>query len=226
MSQISIFDVLGPIMVGPSSSHTAGCAAIGFLAGKIMNEKLKNVEFTLYGSFAKTYQGHGSDRALLGGILGFKTDDIRIRDSFSYAKAAEISYSFFPNETETDLHPNTVDILMTDIFDRRMFIRGVSLGGGKIKIIRINNVKVEFTGEYNTILVIHQDRPGVIAHITDVLSKENINIAFMRLFREGKGEVAYSVLESDQQLPSDISKTLSCNPNIHQIIIIDRIPIL
>lgn len=225
MSQISIFDVLGPIMVGPSSSHTAGCAAIGFLAGKIMNEKLKKVEFTLYGSFAKTYKGHGSDRALLGGILGFGTDDIRIRDSFHYAKESQITYTFLPNEEETELHPNTVDILMTDIFDRRMFIRGVSLGGGKIKIVRINSVKVEFTGEYNTILVIHQDRPGVIAHITDVLSKQNINIAFMRLFREGKGEIAYSVLESDQQLPSNISQDLACNLNIHQIILIEKISI-
>lgn len=225
MSQISIFDVLGPIMVGPSSSHTAGCAAIGFLAGKIMNEKLKKVEFTLYGSFAKTYKGHGSDRALLGGILGFGTDDIRIRDSFHYAKESQITYTFLLNEEETELHPNTVDILMTDIFDRRMFIRGVSLGGGKIKIVRINSVKVEFTGEYNTILVIHQDRPGVIAHITDVLSKQNINIAFMRLFREGKGEIAYSVLESDQQLPSNISQDLACNPNIHQIILIEKISI-
>lgn len=223
MSEISIFDVLGPIMVGPSSSHTAGCAAIGFLASKMMNCKLKKVEFTLYGSFAKTYKGHGSDKALLGGILGFQTDDIRIRDSFLYADQEGLSYSFTPNQEETDLHPNTVDILMTDIHDHTFFVRGVSLGGGKIKITRINSVKVEFSGEYNTIIVIHQDRPGVVAHITEALSRRNINIAFMRLFREGKGGLAYSILESDEKIPQDFSGELSSNENIHDLISIEKI---
>ena len=223
MSQISIFDVLGPIMVGPSSSHTAGCAAIGFLARKMMNYPLKSVDFTLYGSFAKTYKGHGSDKALLGGILGFQTDDIRIRDSFLHADEVGLSYSFTTNQEDTDLHPNTVDILMTDIHQRSMFVRGVSLGGGKIKITRINNVKVEFSGEYNTIIVIHQDRPGVVAHITEALSRRNINIAFMRLFREGKGGLAYSILESDETIPSDFSSQLSSNKNIHDLILIEKI---
>ena len=223
MSQISVFDVLGPIMVGPSSSHTAGCAAIGLLAGKMMNAPLKKAEFILYGSFAKTYQGHGSDKALLGGLLGFPTDDIRIRDSFSYADQRGLSYSFTPNQEDTDLHPNTVDIYMTDINDGTLFVRGVSLGGGKIQITKINSVKVDFSGEYNTIIVIHQDRPGVIAHITEALSKRNINIAFMRLFREGKGQLAYSILESDQKIPSNFSQELSSNEHIHDLILIEKI---
>lgn len=222
MSFISVFDVLGPIMVGPSSSHTAGCAAIGYLARKMMNHKIQKVEFILYGSFAKTYQGHGSDRALLGGILGFPTDDVRIRDSFLFAKEEEISYEFIVNEEETDLHPNTVDIKMTDIHGKTMFVRGESLGGGKIRIVRINGVKVDFSGEYSTVIIIHQDRPGVVAYITDVLSKRNINIAFMRLFREGKGEIAYTILESDEDIPEDFSSILSSNANIHDSILIQK----
>ena len=114
MSFISAFDVMGPNMIGPSSSHTAGAARIAFLARKMLNSTLKKVQFTLYGSFAKTYHGHGTDRALLGGIMGFGTDDMRIRDSFEIAKDIGLDFSFVPNEIETDIHPNTVDILMTN----------------------------------------------------------------------------------------------------------------
>ena len=114
MSFISVFDVMGPNMIGPSSSHTAGAARIALLARKLLTGSLKKVEFTLYGSFAKTYHGHGTDRALLGGIMGFATDDVRIRDSFQIATDNGIEYSFIPNNVETDVHPNTVDILMVN----------------------------------------------------------------------------------------------------------------
>ena len=115
MSFISVFDVMGPNMIGPSSSHTAGAARIALLARKLLTGSLKKVEFTLYGSFAKTYHGHGTDRALLGGIMGFATDDVRIRDSFQIATDNGIEYSFIPNNVETDVHPNTVDILMVNL---------------------------------------------------------------------------------------------------------------
>ncbi len=124
MSFISVFDVIGPNMVGPSSSHTAGACAIAYLAQKMNNGVLKKVTFTLYGSFSKTYRGHGTDRALLGGIMGFSTDDIRIRDSFSIAAAKGIDFSFIPNDTNTDLHPNTVDIRMENEDGRVMSVRG------------------------------------------------------------------------------------------------------
>lgn len=131
MSFISVFDVMGPNMIGPSSSHTAGAARIALLARKLLTGSLKKVEFTLYGSFAKTYHGHGTDRALLGGIMGFATDDVRIRDSFQIATDNGIEYSFIPNNVETDVHPNTVDILMVNEEGQEMTIRGESLGGGK-----------------------------------------------------------------------------------------------
>jgi len=220
MSFISVFDVLGPNMIGPSSSHTAGTATIAYLAHKMLEGPLKAVEFILYGSFAKTYQGHGTDRALLGGILGFHTDDTRIRDSFSIARQQGLEYRFTINETEKDIYPNTVDIIMANQAGQTMTVRGESLGGGKVRIVRINEVKVDFTGEYSAVIVIHQDKPGVAAHITKCLSDSNINIAFMRLFREAKGTTAYTIVESDGKLPEHIAEALKNNPNVRQVMVI------
>ena len=124
MSFISVFDVMGPNMIGPSSSHTAGAARIAFLAQKMITPPLKKVEFILYGSFARTYKGHGTDRALLGGIMGFSTDDMRIRNSFDIAREQGIDFSFTPNEAETDVHPNTVDIHMVNEQGQEMTVRG------------------------------------------------------------------------------------------------------
>lgn len=220
MSFISVFDVLGPNMIGPSSSHTAGAAVISQLAQKLIAPPLKKVEFTLYGSFAKTYHGHGTDRALLGGIMGFSTDDVCIRDSFRIAEERGLEFSFVPNETETDVHPNTVDIRMENAAGQVMTVRGVSLGGGKVKIVRINGVEVDFTGEYSAVIVVQQDKPGVVAHITKVLSDRGVNLAFMRLFRESKGLTAYSIIESDGRLPEGITEELKKNPYIHDVMIV------
>lgn len=220
MSFISVFDVLGPNMIGPSSSHTAGASVIAYLAQKMIAPPLQKVEFTLYGSFARTYHGHGTDRALLGGIMGFSTDDTRIRDSFQIAEMRHLEYSFVPNETETELHPNTVDIRMENAAGQVMRVRGESLGGGKVRIVRINGVKVDFTGEYSAVIVVHQDKPGVVAHITKALSDRNVNIAFMRLFREAKGHTAYTIVESDDRLPEEVNETLRENPNIHDVMIV------
>lgn len=220
MSFISVFEVLGPNMVGPSSSHTAGASAIAYLAQKMKSGSLAEVEFILYGSFAKTYRGHGTDRALLGGILGFSTDDIRIKDSFRIAKERGIDFRFVSNEQETDVHPNTVDIRMVSENGNVMTVRGESLGGGKVRIVRINGVQVDFTGEYHAVIIIQRDKPGVAAHITKCLSDKNVNIAFMRLFRESKGEKAYTIVESDDWLPLDIKGKLLENPNVQDVMII------
>ena len=220
MAFISVFDVLGPNMIGPSSSHTAGAEIIAFLAQKMIAPPLKRVDFTLYGSFAKTYHGHGTDRALLGGIMGFSADDTRIRDSFAIATDRGLGYSFTPNEVETDIHPNTVDIRMENAAGQVMTVRGESLGGGKVRIVEINHVKVDFTGEYSAIIVIHQDTPGVVAYITRCLSERNINIAFMRLFRESKGTTAYTIVESDGHLPEDIVESIHRNTNIHDVMVV------
>ena len=220
MSFISVFDVMGPNMIGPSSSHTAGAARIGFLAQKMINGPLKKIEFTLYGSFARTYKGHGTDRALLGGIMGFATDDMRIRNSFEIADHNGLAFSLTTNEIETDVHPNTVDIHMINEKNQEMTVRGESLGGGKVRIVKINSVQVDFTGEYSAVIVTHQDKPGVVAYITKCLSDRNVNIAFMRLFRESKGEIAYTIVESDGHLPEDIDDTIRLNQNIHEVMIV------
>ena len=187
MIGISLFDVIGPNMVGPSSSHTAGAVSMALLARKIFYKEkktrerlIRRADFTLYGSFAKTYRGHGTDRALLGGMLGFETDDLRIRDAFSYAEANGLEYSFSVSE-DKDMHPNTADMDLTGMDGRKLFVRGVSLGGGKVKITRLNQIEVDFTGEYSTLIVSQTDKQGVAAHITKCLSDCGVNIAFMRI---------------------------------------------
>ena len=159
-------------------------------------------------------------RALLGGIMGFSADDTRIRDSFAIATDRGLGYSFTPNEVETDIHPNTVDIRMENAAGQVMTVRGESLGGGKVRIVRINGVEVDFTGEYNALIVVQKDKPGVVAHITKILSDRSVNIAFMRLFREEKGHTAYTIVESDERLPEGVDQLLLANPNINDVMVV------
>lgn len=222
MAFISVFDVIGPNMVGPSSSHTAGAASIALLSGKMLGEKIKKVKFILYGSFAATYTGHGTDRALLGGIMGFATDDVRIRDSFEYAKKEGIEYSFEADRNETDIHPNTVDIIMEGVGGRTLTVRGESLGGGKIELTRINGVKVKFTGEYHALIAVYKDQPGVVAAITCALNESNVNIAFLRVYRESKGGRAYTIVESDEEIPSLAVERIRADSIVDDIMLIGR----
>ena len=150
----------------------------------------------------------------------FGTDDMRIRDSFEIAKDLGLDFTFVPNETETDVHPNTVDIFMTNEHGDQITIRGESLGGGKARICRINDVEVDFTGEYSTVIVIQKDKPGVVTYITKCLSDQNVNIAFMRLFRESKGNTAYTIIESDGNLPENIADEIRKNPHVADVMII------
>lgn len=220
MAFISLFEVIGPNMVGPSSSHTAGAASIALLARKLFPGQIRKVRFTLYGSFAKTYRGHGTDRALMGGILGFETDDLRIRDSLSLAKDAGIHYEFRICDGQENLHPNTADIEIEGTKGELLSVRGESLGGGKVKIVRLNDISVDFTGEYSTLIVSQTDRPGVVAHITRVLSEAGVNIAFMRLFRKEKGAEAFTVVESDEKIPWRVTERIRENPLVSDIMLI------
>lgn len=220
MNFISIFDVIGPNMVGPSSSHTAGAVSIALLARKLFHEDISQVSFKLYGSFAKTYQGHGTDKALVGGILGYATDDLRIRDAFQHAQKAGMLFDFIVDETTVTNHPNTVDICMESKCGKTQIIRGESIGGGKVKIIKIDSIDVEFTGEFSTIIVKQWDKPGTVAHITQCLSNQNVNIAFMRLFREEKGATAYTIVESDEKIPQEILKEIEKNKHVQDLMLI------
>lgn len=220
MAFLSAFDVIGPAMIGPSSSHTAGAAVLARLARKMLPGTLASVHFTLYGSFAKTYAGHGTDRALLGGMLGFAPDDERIRDSFRLAEEQGVAFSFSVDTDASDLHPNTAEIRMINAEGHEMTVRGESLGGGRVRISRINLVDVDFTGEYATLIVIHRDRPGLVAHIASCLSRADVNIAFMRLYREARGSTAYSVVESDGHLPETVTEALYENENVFDVMIL------
>ncbi len=220
MNFLSIFDVIGPNMIGPSSSHTAGAVSMALLARKMCPSPISRVTFTLYGSFAKTYRGHGTDRALLGGVLGFATDDARIRDSFSLAREASVEYEYIVDEKTVMDHPNTADMDILCVDGYRLLVRGVSVGGGKVKIVRINEIDVEFTGEYSTLIVRQTDKPGVVAHITQCLSNHNVNIAFMRMFREDKGATAYTVVESDEPIPDSILQEMKENAYVHELMLI------
>ncbi len=222
MAFVSVFEVIGPNMVGPSSSHTAGAASIARLAWRMMHPKIKSVHFTLYGSFARTYQGHGTDRALLGGMMGFETDDVRIRDSFEIAEKEGIEFSFTANTTETDVHPNTVDMEIEDVEGRKLSVRGESIGGGKVRLTRINNVKVLFTGEYHSLIVVHKDHPGLIANVTTILSKCHVNIAYLRVYREQKGGIAYMIIESDEEITQDTVDAIEKNPFVKDTMLIRR----
>lgn len=220
MKEISVFDVIGPNMIGPSSSHTAGALKIALLAGKLTSGRIVRVRFILYGSFAKTYKGHGTDRALLGGILGFSTEDARIKESFHYADEAGLDYAFELNETNKDVHPNTVDITITSENGTDVFVRGVSTGGGDCRIEKIDNFDVDLTGNYTTLLIRQQDTFGVVAYITSCLSEYQINIAFMRLYRESKGEAAYTIIETDNDIPPELVQKIKQRQEISSAMVV------
>ncbi len=220
MKYIGIFDVIGPNMIGPSSSHTAGAVSIALLARKLFSGRIVKAEFILYGSFAKTGSGHGTDKALLGGILGFDTNDGRIREAFAIADERGIQYHFSVGEDESVTHPNTADIFLEGEDGKCQSIRGESVGGGKVRIVRINDIDVDFTGEYSTLIVRQIDKPGVVSHITYCLSRHHANIAFMRLFRDDKGGIAYTVVESDDLIPDETLDEIREHAYVQNIILI------
>ncbi len=219
---ISVFDIIGPNMIGPSSSHTAGALRIARLAKKMVKNPIREVEFILYGSFANTYKGHGTDRALVGGMLGFDTEDYRIKESFHYAKEQGLDYVFKTDTTRNDVHPNTVDIIIRDIKNEVTRVTGVSVGGGRALLKNINGVDIDLSGEYFTVVTKHLDLPGVVAGITNILSSFGINIAFMKLYRETKGTIAYSIIEADQPIAPEVIGEMESLKSIISAFLIDK----
>ncbi len=223
MKDFSIFDIIGPNMIGPSSSHTAGALRIAQLARGMISGKIVRADFTLYGSFARTYRGHGTDRALIAGVLGFGTEDSRIRDSFQWAEKMGLAWNFAIDTQNKDCHPNTVDILLQNREGERSLVTGVSVGGGAAVIRRINGVDIDLSGEYHTILVRQKDTPGVVAAITGVLAENHINIAFMRLYRESRGSLAYTIIEADEAIPAGAVAQIQGHPSIESALLIPKI---
>lgn len=196
-TRMSAFEVLGPIMVGPSSSHTAGALRCALLARSLMQEEIVEVTFTLHNSFAHTSQGHGTDRALVAGILGFDADDPRIPHAFAEAQLQGLSYTFVKAPDNELLHANTVDIDLTDVSGKTCSVRAESLGGGRVRLSQINGVDVLIEGSYTTLFVSHKDAPGALACMTQLFAQAQVNIAFCRTYRTECGGRAYSVFEVD-----------------------------
>ncbi len=200
---MGVFDVVGPVMIGPSSSHTAGAARIGLMAREILKDEPQSVTITLYGSFAKTYKGHGTDKALVAGLLGFSADDVRLRTSFEIAAQEGMQITFHRSEAEVD-HPNTVRIAMKGKTGRKMEIVGVSLGGGKIEIREINGASVSLSGEEHTLITVHRDKPGIIAQATTIMAIGHINVSNMRVFRSAKNATAVMIVCTDSPVPPEM----------------------
>lgn len=194
---MNVFDIIGPIMIGPSSSHTAGAVRLGRVVNKLMNNELPNkVDIYLSGSFARTYKGHGTDRALLAGIMGYHSYSEEIRDALKIATEAGIEYSFIEQDIK-GAHPNTARISYVLKDGTIGTVEGSSIGGGNIRVDSINGMRVDFTGEFNTILVIHKDTPGVIADVTNLMREKysEINISNFKLSRIEKGGTALMTIE-------------------------------
>ena len=221
MKNYSVFDILGPIMIGPSSSHTAGAARLAKISSIIAGENIASVKFILHGSFAKTYKGHGTDRALVAGILGFEPWDERLKDSLKIAMDMGIEISFVEVDLG-DVHPNTVKILMTLKDNSLVEVMGSSIGGGNILISEVDNEKVEFNGNYPTMLVKHKDLPGMISKVSSLISEANINIAFLKVFRKSKGQMATMVFETDSPVPKEVVDKINKLGNIENIRVINK----
>lgn len=197
MAEYSVFDIIGPRMTGPSSSHTAGACKLAHTARHIAGNDVKSAAFTLYGSFAQTGVGHGTDKALIAGVLGMQPDDADIINAYARAKEAGVEVSF-ENSEELLPHPNMARIVITNSAGQKTDVLGASIGGGNIRILGINRLAVEISGEYPTLIFQYRDVPGVVAEVTHVLAQKHINIAFMRVFRHGRGADAYMTIETDQ----------------------------
>lgn len=200
MKTYRLFDVLGPNMIGPSSSHTAGAVKLGQVARAMTDEAIVKVDFYLHGSFAATYRGHGTDRALLAGLMGFPTWSSDIKDALFIAREKGIVFNFIPTDLG-DVHPNTVRTEITTESGKKLSITGSSIGGGSVRIIEINRDAVDFTGDYPTLIIKYTDVPGMIAKVSNELYEDNINIAFLKVFRASKGRGATMVFETDQPVP-------------------------
>ena len=218
---MDLFDLIGPVMIGPSSSHTAGAARIGLTARMLLGEELVRAEIGLHGSFAKTYRGHGTDRALVGGLMGMQVDDERLRDSHNIAREAGISVHF-QHIAIRGAHPNTVRLTVTGASGRMLVVEAASVGGGNIEVHKIDGLGVNFTGKENTLIIRHTDVTGAIASITGVLARQNVNIANMQGYRRQQGGDAMIVMELDGVPGDDAVEQIRGLPGVQGVTFLAR----
>lgn len=210
---MNIFDIIGPIMIGPSSSHTAGAVRIGRVCGKILGERAVKADIGLAGSFAKTYKGHGTDKALVAGILGMSADDERIRDSLELARSSGLDFAFREVRIPR-AHPNTALVHLVGEHGTECTVQGASVGGGNILITGLNGLDTSFSGEGDTLIIPHRDAPGTIAAVTATVADSGINIGNFRLSRPEKGFQAVMTIEIDGKIDPDLPPRLRRLPNV------------
>lgn len=213
---MNIFDIIGPVMVGPSSSHTAGAVKIGYVSRKLLGEPIKEVSILLYGSFLATGRGHGTDRAIVAGLLGMLPDDDRVPYSMEEAEKQNVKVSF-GEAVLKEAHPNSVVLQMKGQSGRELEVVAASLGGGRIKICMIDGLDANFTAEHPTLIVHNLDQPGHVAEVTSMLSHKAINIATMQLYRDGRGGNAVMILECDKEIPSEAIKWLEHLEGVNKV---------
>ncbi|HFX5702958.1 L-serine ammonia-lyase, iron-sulfur-dependent subunit beta [Streptococcus pyogenes] len=212
----SVFDIIGPVMIGPSSSHTAGAVRIGKVVHSIFGDIPDEVTFHLYNSFAKTYRGHGTDKALVAGIMGMDTDNPDIKNSLEIAHQKGIKIYWDILKDSNAPHPNTVKISVKKA-DKTLSVTGVSIGGGNIQVTELNGFSVSLSMNTPTIVTVHKDIPGMIAKVTDILSSNNINIATMNVTRESAGEKATMIIEVDSRECQEAANQITKIPHIYNV---------
>jgi L-serine dehydratase len=212
----SVFDVIGPVMVGPSSSHTAGAVRIGLVTHQILGRTPISATILLHGSFAETFQGHGTDKAIVAGLLGLNTDDDRIVDAFELATQRGMRFKIDCVELGDEYHVNTAKLQVIGE-EHAIEVVGSSIGGGNVIIVEINGFKTELTGDYNTILVFHKDQQGVAAQVLTQLSQFGVNVAFMQISRKAKGQEAFMAIEVDSSVPPTLLQDIATIPAISSV---------
>jgi L-serine dehydratase len=222
-SRGSLFDIMGPVMIGPSSSHTAGAVRLAQLARNVASKPVVKVEFTLYNSFAKTYQGHGTDRGLLAGIMGIRVDDESIRDIFDKVQETSLEYQFIPYEEPNHYPPNTVRFDLTLEDGEMLIVVGHSVGGGKVYISKINEYNVSLRGEYPTVVMFYKDQPGMIWQVTKIIAEKEINIASLNCSRRDKGTEAFMSICLDSPLPQEQVEEIRKIPGVFIVHNVDKL---
>ena len=221
----TLFDIIGPVMIGPSSSHTAGACRIGKLAKKILGEDVREAKIYLHGSFALTWKGHGTDKALLAGLLGFETDDPKLRDSYSYAEKANLKYEFIPTTLREAFHPNSVYIEVKGDSNEANILAS-SIGGGSIVLDKVNGIEVHYKGDFPTIAIVNKDVPGIIAQVTSIIFENDINIENMSVTPQFEGPnrgYAIIVIGMTNVISKEIENKIKSIENIRDFVFLDKL---
>lgn len=220
MKKSTLFDIISPVMIGPSSSHTAGAVRLGLLAKNIYKTAPKKVVFRLYNSYAHTGKGHGTEKGLLAGVLGLSVDDRRIKNIFESDIAKEIDYSFEYYDN-FKYHPNAVEMIFDG--ENKMFIAGESVGAGEVAIRKIDDFNVKLTGKYNTLILVYKDMPGMISQVTSILQSKNINIASLICDRNAKGKEASMIISIDGNIDSSVVETVEEIPEVYFVSYVEKL---